>query len=110
MKKRTDFTDNAVTYPLNFNEFNDLDYSIKKKLMRLMARISEKSYRRGFHHGLVLKPTVDMVKFRYKISLDKAPFTHVVGENGKWVCSKDTAIERLAMEYPELRDVGFPIW
>jgi len=37
------------------DEFKDLPKGTKKKLIKLMSRISEKSYRRGFQHGAECK-------------------------------------------------------
>jgi len=107
MKNPSDFSKNSVAYPLHEDEFRDIDATTKKKLLRLMARISESSYRRGFQHGGLKWRTVDPVHLRFEISLDKSPLTDVVGKDGKWVCSNDKSIDRLEIEFGELCVLGF---
>jgi hypothetical protein len=93
-----DFTKRGVAHGLKFGEFDALPAGTKTKLVRLMSRIAEKSYRRGLQHG-TLDLTVDPAKLRFEVSLDKSPFTDGAGG--------DTAIERLFMECGALRHIGF---
>ena len=46
-----DFVATSVAHGLKLGEFEHLSLADKKKLVRLMARIAERSYRRGFQHG-----------------------------------------------------------
>ena len=48
---KSDFTSDSAAYGLKDQQFAHLSDSDQKKLLRLMARISEKSFRRGFQHG-----------------------------------------------------------
>ena len=50
-RKPSDFIDSSVAYGLHHGEFDNLNDDTKRKLIRLMARISEASYRRGFQQG-----------------------------------------------------------
>lgn len=65
-----------------------------------MARIAEKSYRRGFQHGTLGLTKINPHEFRFKRSLDKSPYAlHAVGGH--------TAVERLLVECGELQELGF---
>ena len=101
-ERRISFCKGSVAHGLKRNEFATLPELVKKRLVKLIARIAEKSYRRGFQHGTLGLHTVDAYKFRYKKSLDQSPFTDVLPP-----CScGHTAIERLFMENP-MEDLGF---
>src|SRR5437868_2446054 len=65
----------SVAKGLRENEFDDLDSRTKSKLVRLMARISEQSYRRGYQHGALPDRTMDPSILRFERSLDKSPWT-----------------------------------
>ena len=104
--KETPFDSTSVAYPLALDEFSEIDPSTKKKLLRLMARISEASFRRGFHHGKLETTIAYPFHFRYRVSLDKSPYTNVIGKNGKWICTDHTSLWRLNLEYAELNDIG----
>jgi hypothetical protein len=96
----TDFASSRVAHGLKFLAFNHLSPRDKKKLIRLMARIAEKSSRRGFQHGTLGMHTIGPVKFRFEVSLDKSPFTDGGGYN-------PSAVERLFGECRELGHLGF---
>ena len=81
----------SVVCRLKLGEFRELPTPVKKKLVQLMARISEASYRRGFQHGTLGRHNIDPQKFRRSQSLDSSPFTDRPGGL--------TAIERLNVEY-----------
>ena len=101
-----DFVSSSVAAGLVFDEFQDLPKGTKKKLIRLMARISEKSYRRGFQQGVVLSEArpdsiqPDLHAWRYDQSLDKS-----VGGDGMGILDK--SIDRLFCENGALDDLGF---
>lgn len=84
----------------------------KKLLIKLIARISEASFRRGFQHGAELPrrghEIVDPVELRFFTpSLDISPSTR---HGDRW-CS--TSIARLFMEHRALDALGlgkFSIW
>jgi hypothetical protein len=108
----TDFAAYSVAHGLKNREFADLDERTKRKLVRLMARISEKSYRRGFQQGHTFREhdvaTVDPAKLRFNVSLERSPYTDAIDEKGHWhVKSGHTVIERLFMEYGVLSHLGF---
>jgi hypothetical protein len=93
------FSTVSLAAGLRHGEFDELDKRTKKKLIRLMARIAEQSYRRGYQHGTLPSRTVDPAVLRFERSLDKAPFT-----DSKM---SFTSIERLRMECGVLREIGF---
>jgi hypothetical protein len=83
--------------------FEDLPKATKRRLIKLMARISEKSYRRGLQHGLCQHAKdcglseADASYLRHEVSIDRSPWfgyptKHHFGRG-------TTAIERLDMEY-----------
>jgi hypothetical protein len=100
----TDFIKSSIAYGCVYNEFEDLPEKTKKKLTRIMARLAERSYRRGFQQGVFLsregRQIVDLYHFRYQTSLDAAPMT-----DGGYI---DSATNRLFMENGVLCDLGFP--
>jgi hypothetical protein len=102
MSKAGHFTSNSVAYGLKEGEFEDLSPSAKRKLVRLMARIGEQSYRRGFQHGATFsdKACIDPADLRFRRSLDKSLYTDSPNGGG-------TSIERLFMECGVLSMLGF---
>jgi hypothetical protein len=60
-----DFIPESVAYGLKCGEFDNLSERDKRRLVKLMARISEASYRRGFQHGTLGRHTIDVLKFRF---------------------------------------------
>ena len=103
------FTEFSIANGLEPNEFYFLDDDIKQKLIKLMARISEKSYRRGLQHGSLGIAIVDPAELRFNVSPDYSPFTDVVDKDGNWVNNKESSIDRLKMEYGVLRDIGLSV-
>ncbi len=103
------FVENSIAIGFKPHEFSDLDTDVKNKLIKLMSRISEKSYRRGLQHGSLGIAIVDPAHLRFNVSPDYSPFTDVVGKNNEWVNDKQSAIDRLKMEYGVLRDIGFSV-
>ena len=103
------FTKFSIADGLEPNEFYFLDDDIKQKLIKLMARISEKSYRRGLQHGSLGIAIVDPAELRFNVSPDYSPFTDVADKNGNWVNNKESSIDRLKMEYGVLRDIGLDV-
>ena len=98
----TDFISTSIAYGLKEDAFEHLSDRDKKRLVRLMARLAEKSYRRGVQHGAVLAKGMSedaMVKWRFERNLDTSP----------WVDSPTVqkSIERLFMESGVLREIGF---
>jgi hypothetical protein len=101
------FTSRSIAYGLSENEFAELPQRTRKKLIRLMARIAEKSYRRGFQHGgditgesLCVDPSD--LRLSPAFSLDRSPYTDTPYPHGG-----HTSIERLMMECGELNEIGF---
>ena len=110
MRKKSDFYPDSVGYPLRMDEFSHIDKLTQKKLLRVMARISESSFRRGYQHGGLESRTADPNHLRYDVSLDKSPYTHVVGESGKWVFTNFTSIGRLSIQHGSiLEGLGFHV-
>ena len=98
---RGDFERYSVAHGLKTFEFMGLPEPVLKRLVRLMARISEKSFRRGFQHGKECRDPVVMppADFRFDTPLDKSPSIH--GYPGY------SSIERLFMECGVLTSLGF---
>lgn len=87
-------------------EFANLDECTKRKLVALMSRISEASFRRGLQHGEYftrknVKLWIDPTSLRFDRSLDSSPMA----------CSrfpKFSATDRLQFEYGgKLQALGF---
>ena len=74
------------------NEFADLSPEVKQRLFKLMARICEKSYRRGFQQAYdeTHPVKVEVHDWRFFESLDDAVDPH-------WG-NKEPSLERLAIE------------
>jgi hypothetical protein len=94
----SDYVSSSVLHGLTEGEFSNLPPTTRKKLLRLMARVSEASYRRGYQHGCFFtsKGVVghDPTKLRFDTSLDIAPFTNAE-QSGHM-----TSLERFICEYP----------
>jgi len=103
------FSDHSVVHGLKHGEFLAMDKALKKKLLKIMARISEKSYRRGLQHGSLGIAVVDPAELRFNVSPDYSPYTDIVGKNGKWVNNKQSSLDRLLMEYGGLQDIGLSV-
>ena len=102
-----DFNSRSAAYGLKEGEFDDLDPKVKKRLLKLMSRISEMSYRRGAQHGAFLIGGVTegqeyerIAKWRFRSSLDRS-----VGVDGRKVVTD--AMKRLFIEYKCLSRIGF---
>lgn len=83
-KDSSDFTEDSLAHGLKFGEFNDIPNEKISKLIRLMARISEKSYRRGVQQaamffiekdgaGIIDSDQSSLHDWRYGTSLDESP-------------------------------------
>ena len=95
-----DFLPGTSAYGLRLGEFEELTPATKKKLVRMMARIMERAYRRGVQHGAEFemdpKFRSNLHKWRYLRSLDKSP--GILG-------GTTPSLERLEIE-ESTRDVG----
>ena len=98
------FGSHSVAHGLKPCQFSNLPPAVRRKLVRLMARIAEKSYRRGYQHGVESGPDrcIEPGDLRFRRSLDKSPYTDTPYPHGG-----HTAIERLFMECGELQQLGF---
>lgn len=95
----SDFVNGSSAYGLEYGEFKNLPESTKKKIVKMMARVMERAYRRGVQQAIVMNAgelNRDMYKWRYGVSLNKS-----IGIDGY----KTTSVERLEMEEP-LKCVG----
>ena len=83
-------------------EFDHLSDRDKASLRRLLARVAERSYRRGAQQGAEMSKRgeigVKIHDWRYGPSLDRAPWLHGV--------RVETSLARLDMENGCLRDIG----
>lgn len=103
----TDYTGGSVAYGLKYGEFLEVDDRLRKKLFRLLARVSEQSYRRGFQQGQhfieIGVKTVDPNKLRFDTALDRSPHTDAFDDMNRWRGrSGMSSLERLLIEYPAL--------
>jgi hypothetical protein len=96
----------SIAKNLHEGEFADITPACREKLLNLIARISESSFRRGLQHGLYFAEKqiplrTDPWTFRYRATLDKSPCIDAKG----WT---PTALERLNIEHGhELLLLGF---
>lgn len=108
MPKFQRFAAYSVARGFSEDEFAAIDPRLKRKLLRLMARIAEKSYRRGYQQGEYLnRPEnigdewrINPADLRHRTNLDVSP-----GVDSKHY--KTTSLERLDMECGVLRELGF---
>jgi len=98
----SDFGRNHVFSGLKEEHFQHLSRADRMNLRKLIGRISESSFRRGFHHGCVMKDecperiTKNLFAWRHA-SLNKS-----IGPDG---FPGGTSLDRLDVEYP-MKDVG----
>ena len=101
----SDFDSQQVSYGLDADEFMKLPEGVKEKLVTLLARVSEASFRRGFHCGAVaqkvhpLKITQDLKGWRRD-----QPLTRSRHADSSQSMSSN---ERLFDQYPDLSEIGF---
>ncbi len=101
-------TAHDITNGLPDDAFRHLSGKDKARLVKLMARLAERSYRRGFQHGAVAKQAspaldacgVEIYDWRYGRVTDQCP---IFGHPG----FSEAAIGRLFMENRGLRGLGF---
>lgn len=117
-----DFLPNSIAEGFCFSEFADdwekIQPRFRKDLIKLIARISEASYRRGFQHGATMthdgRFTFDerwLHRFRFETSLNKAPDPQAAPKILCGVCgTPKTSIGRLAIEYERsLSNLGLSV-
>ena len=98
----------GVAEGINLHAFDSMPKAIKNKIIKIMSRISEQSYRRGYQHGKLPSSIADAVDFRFRTNKDRSPYTDVVTKTGIWAKqSGHTAKERLLMENHILMELGF---
>ena len=99
-----DFVTTSVAFGMRHNDLKFLDPKVKKKLIRLIARISEASYRRGVQQAIAMNVTAEIAQIlRFDRSLDDSPR----GEDAK--PSEFSARERLFVEYQVLYEIGLEL-
>ena len=71
----TDFISSSIAYGFKFDEFRELPDKMQRRVIKLLAQVSEKSYRRGLQHGAVLRDEIkrDLAEFRHSPGIDKSP-------------------------------------
>lgn len=102
----TEYTKKHYAYPLSRGEFDHLSPQDRKKLRRLMARIAERSYRRGAQQGAYLHsirhpgmvPINKLHDWRYLPSLDLSP--------GLDTRLRRPSLDLLDQEQPDLWKIG----
>lgn len=87
----------GIAKGLSEGEFSDFSPACKKKLLGLMSRISEASFRRGLQHGELFAKDgrrlwIKTVDLRFDVTLDKSPAADDRG-------FRPTALERLGYEH-----------
>ena len=77
----TEFSVTSSMYGLKYGQFDHLEKKDKMKLVRLIARISERAYRRGVQQALYMKKlgrisedvSNHLYEYRYEYNLDGSP-------------------------------------
>jgi hypothetical protein len=95
-----------VTTGINEGTFKSLTERQRKALVKIMARIAERSYRRGAQQGAhvaqnrpqCLPPS--LADWRYDNSLDRSPWLD-------WKRKPEPSTCRLFTENPDLEELGF---
>ena len=86
-----------ITEKLVHQCFRERTKTERKQLIKLLAMVSEKSFRRGFQHGYENHTEIlNATDFRFMSGLDKSP--EVLGSAGRVISSK----ERMLMETPNI--------
>ena len=84
-------------------EFRHIPKPVRKKLIKLMARISEKSYRRGVHQSVSLKVKSD---FPHK-NIEKWRYANQEKSLGVGAaCHFSSTMERFFEQNPEVSHIG----
>lgn len=102
----SDFDKNTVVYGLNKNQFEHLDEPTKARFIRLMARIAESSYRRGYTSGSNLRPGPDKSICVIDYSLDLSPLPENFISDYPRPRVDSSSIHTLFLHYPEIDDIG----
>lgn len=99
--------DSGIGKGLRYDEFAKLPEITQRKLLKLLARVSESSFRRGLQHGnhfaktgkpMWISPTD--LRFGGRFGLDKSPWVDTKGGG-------TPSLERLWLEYGDLYELGF---
>ena len=101
MKLEGNFSVELACHGLKNRQFSHLSDEDASRLMHLISRISELSFRRGYQHGAEIPEetrTIDPADLRFSEPLDRSPSPH--GSRGF------SAIERLRIECSDLMLVG----
>ena len=99
MTSDSDFEVGSPFEGFSFGEFDHLHGLDKARLIQMIARISERSYRRGFQHGTLGHYIIDPQKLRFEMPLNESPYTDGPGGH--------SSVRRLFMENPALKNIGF---
>ena len=93
------------------DEFRELDGAVQVRLLRLMARISEASYRRGYQHGThfapkgkVMAERIATARFAHDLHMERS----MPGSNNRRGKHAGSSQDRLAMEYFALHQLFEP--
>ena len=101
-----DFLEQTVAFGFSHSEFLHLSEADKARIILLLARISEQSFRRGFQQGCYMQQnnmvTVDPGRWRTVAPVDDSPDPD--SKPGNFISIKD----RLYEQYPVLKDLGLP--
>lgn len=96
----SDFANYSILQGLKHQEFRDLPAKVRRKLVVLMARLAEKSYRRGANHALEVGCIHNVNKWRY------GTLARSVGIDTQ---RSESVVERLFEQNGELRQVGLEV-
>ena len=96
----------GVAKGMEYHELDHLPKRLRNRLINMMSRISEMSFRRGYQHGKECRMIADPVEFRFRTNKDKSPFADAIDKKGRWARNSGyTAKVRLLMEYPILSEL-----
>lgn len=101
-----DFLEQSVAHGFNRYEFLHLSEEDRTRIVLLLARISEQSFRRGFQQGCYMQQNnivaVDPSHWRLVAPIDDSPDPD--SKSGSFISIKD----RLYGKYGVLTDLGLP--
>lgn len=92
----------SVAHGLAPDIFAALPLPQRRRLVRLLARVSEASFRRGYQHGVECGPQrrIEPHTLRFERSLDRAPWP----DNPRHAAPVQ---DELFTQYPVLRELGW---
>ena len=102
MRAKSSWSSKSVCYPHQENDLADLTDHDKVIVIRLLARVAERSYQRGYMQGAYTGRLDLAEEVRYWGNLDKSPCM----QDGPHIAI--SSVDRLYGECPEIERLGLP--